>query len=303
MSNIDNPVAALGANPDDAVYQLYGYMAWALDIPEIGDILRSAAANPGMSTDQLKAQLEKTNWWQTTAQSEKQWQQLMAEDPATAQQQIGNKAAQIRTELTQNFGIVIDDYRLRQVAEQSLRWNWSDDQLKGALDAELRRVPNLLQSKIGVDYKALADQYGVPMSDATISTWAAHGVSGVHSQEEFRQYLVQQASMRYADNAPLQQFMAKGGTVGQFFDPYKQYAAQILGINPDEISFSDPKWTAAINARIDDKGTIGPMTTDQWIQYIKSNPIYGYSKTSQAQAESAGLQNTIGSLFGKAAPT
>jgi hypothetical protein len=303
MSNIDNPLAALGGlsgSPDDIVKQLYGYMAWALDIPEVGDILRMAAVN-GWSTDILKGKLEATNWWKTTGESERVWEQKQAEDPASAAQQIHNLASQIKTELT-GQGVTIDDGRISQVAEQALRWNWNNDQTKAALDAELQRSPDLLQSKVGTNFKALAAQYAVPLSDPVIAQWAAHSVSGVRSEEQFRQYLVNQASQRFASNAQLQTFMKQGGTVSQFFDPYKQYAAQILGVNPDSIDLTDPKWTAAINARIDDKGTVGPMSYDQWISYLKTNPAYNYQATTQGKTDQANLAQTIGQLFGKVAP-
>lgn len=306
MSNIENPIAALGGatGQDDAVIQLYGYMAWALNIPEVSSILRNAAADAAVgspwSTDKLQGALKDTNWWKTTADSERKWEQTVAEDPASAQQQIGNLAAQIRTQLS-GQGVTLDDSRIRQVAEQALRWDWSNDQTKAALDLELQRAPSVLMSKVGADFKALSGQYGVPISDAAIQQWAAHAISGVKTDEMFRQYLVQQANQRFADNAVLKDYMAKGGTVSQYFDPYRQIAGQILGVNPDNVDLSDPKWSAAINATIDDKGTIGPMTYDQWSQYLKTNPAFNYQATTNGKNDESSLGQTIGKMFGKIA--
>lgn len=306
MSDTSSPIAALGGAPgqDDAVIQLYGYMAWALNIPEVSDILRKAAADAAVgqpwATDKLQGALKNTSWWKTTSDSERQWEQTMAEDPGQAQQQIGNLAAQIRSELIQQ-GVALDDSRIRQVAEQSLRWNWSNDQTKAALDLELQRAPGVLMSKVGVDFKALASQFAVPISDAQIQTWAAHAISGEKPDELFRQYLVQQANQRFRDNHELLDYIAKGGTPSQYFDPYKQIAGQTLGVNPDNVDLSDPKWSAAINSTIDDKGTIGPMSYSQWETYLKTNAAFNYQATQQGQADQSSLADTIGKLFGKKA--
>ena len=306
MSMVDSPIAALGgaAGQNDAVVQLYGYMAWAWNIPEVGDILRRAAADAAVGSPwddaKLQATLKDTNWWKTTSDSERQWEQTVAEDPGQAQQQISNLASQIQQQLIQQ-GVSLDQSRIQQVAEQALRWNWDNNQTKAALDLELQRAPGVLMSKVGTDFKSLASQYGVPVSDAAIQQWAAHAISGVKSDEVFRQYLVQQANQRFADNAVLKDYMAKGGTVSQYFDPYRQIAGQILGVNPDNVDLSDPKWSAAINATIDDKGTIGPMTYDQWSAYLKTNPAFNYQATTNGKNDQSSLGNTIGRMFGKIA--
>jgi hypothetical protein len=303
MSNTEDPVAALGISydpndPNSLVRQLYGYMAWALDNPEVAAVLQQAAAT-GASPDVLKGMLEKTNWWKTTSDTDRQWQQLMAEDPASAQQQIAQKASTIRDALIQQ-GVSLDDNTINEIAQSSLRWQWTSQEEKAALDSELMRSPSILQSKVGTDYKALAGQYAVPLSDSTIQQWAAHSVSGVSSDEQYREYLVQQAGQRFAGNKNLTDFLGQGGTVSQYFDPYKQYAAQILGVNPNTINLTDDKWVAAINARQAD-GSIGAMTYDQWIQYLKTDPRYNYKDTANGKQDQADLAQTIGQMFGKVA--
>lgn len=281
---------------DDVARQMYGYMSWALDIPEVGGILRQAASL-GWSQAQLESAIEKTDWWKTTDDSAKQWQQLLANNPGEANSQIAQKEADIRSALVQQ-GVSLDDARLQQVASSALQFGWDDTQTKNALDSELMRSPDVLQSQVGTNYKALAAQYAVPLSDPTIQQWAAHSISGVSSDEQFREYLSQQAQSRFAGNSSLTTFLQGGGTVDQYFDPYKQYAAQTLGVNPDTIDLTDPKWSAAINAKIDDKGTIGAMSYQQWVQYMKTNPVYNYDKTTQGRDDAYSMARQIGTLFG-----
>jgi hypothetical protein len=67
------------------------------------------------------------------------------------------------------------------------------------------------------------------------------------------------------------------------------------------VDLSDPKWSAAINAKIDDKGTIGPMSYSQWETYLKTTPAFNYKDTQAGQADESSLGTTIGQLFGKVA--
>lgn len=295
-----NPINALGGggNIDDIVAQLYGYSGWALQIPEVGKVLRDAAAG-NWSPDRLKGELQKTNWWKTSSASSRTFQENMATDPASVQAQIAQGANKIRQEL-QAQGVTLDEGRIQEIASKAIEFGLDDAQTKMMLDSELMRSPDLAKSKVGTDFKALAQQYAVPLSDAALNAWSAHVVSGAQSDEQFREYLSQQAQDRFRDNAPLTKWLQGGGTVSQYFDPYKQYAAQTLGVNPDTIDLTDPKWSAAINAKQAD-GTISAMTYDQWVTHLKQDPQYNYSKTTQGTADGFGLGSFIGTTFGKVA--
>jgi hypothetical protein len=292
-----NPINALGGggNIDDIVAQLYGYSGWALQIPEVGKVLRDAAAG-NWSPDRLKGELEKTNWWKTSSATSRTFQENMATDPASVQAQIAQGANKIRQEL-QAQGVTLDEGRIQEIASKAIEFGLDDAQTKMMLDSELMRSPDLAKSKVGTDFKALAQQYAVPLSDAAINAWSAHVVSGAQSDEQFREYLSQQAQDRFRDNAPLTKWLQGGGTVSQYFDPYKQYAAQTLGVNPDTIDLTDPKWSAAVNSKQAD-GTISAMTYDQWVTHLKQDPQYNYSSTTQGIADGFGLATKLKTTMG-----
>jgi hypothetical protein len=256
----------------------------------------------GWSQAQMDSALQKTDWWKTTSDTKRQWIEKTSNDPASAQQQVSDKAATINSQLVQQ-GVRLDPSRVQDIATQALEFGWNDVETKAALDSELMRSPSVLASQVGTNYKALADQYGVGMSDERVQQWAAHSISGVRSDEEFRQYLVTQAKGMFQNNADVQKFLDDGGTTDQYFDPYKQDAATVLGVNPDSIHLSDPKWSAAINAQHLDAsgkpiGQIGSMTRQEWIQKLKSDPQYGYSSTTNGINDGAAIGATITSLFG-----
>jgi hypothetical protein len=305
----DSPSQALGiqpGSPDAVVGQLYGWMGWALGIPEVADILRRAAADAATgvawSQAQMDAALQATEWWKTSNDAKRAWIQKESQNPGEAASEVTQKASTISDQLIQS-GVRIDPGRLAEIARQSLEFGWDDVQTKAALDSELQRSPSVLASRVGVNYKALSDQFGVQISDQKLQKWAADSIAGIRSDDEFRQYLVVQAKGAFKDNADIQTFLDKGGTVDQYFDPFRQKAANLLGVDPDTIHFTDPKWSAAINAQQRDPsgkpmGVVGPMTLSEWESKLKDDPQYGYAKTPKGINEYQGLGATITQLFG-----
>ncbi len=302
MSDTFDPFGISGS-PEEIAKQLYGYSAWALEDPELtnpdsGMNVIMEAALKGWSPDMLKGALSKTSWWKTKSEAERNWENLLGSDNASAMKQISDKADEIRNELIQQ-GVNLDDGAIRNIAADALRFGMTDTQIKLALNAELQRSPSVLKSKIGAEYKALSRQYAVPMADATIQKWAADSISGVSSDEFYRQYLVNQAKARFQDPT-LGKFLDAGGTVDQYADPYRQMASQVLGIDPNTVDFSDPKWIAAINVK-DDKGNVRSMNYDEWTTYLKSDANYGWDKTNDAKAQAQQFVDKLGQAFGKVA--
>lgn len=76
------------------VRETYGHMAWAIDHPEIGPILRQAAEDD-WSPARLRGAINQTDWWSRTADAQRQWQALEGEDPAEATRQINQRAEEV----------------------------------------------------------------------------------------------------------------------------------------------------------------------------------------------------------------
>lgn len=75
---------------------------------------------------------------------------------------------------------------------------------------------------------------------------------------------------------------------------YKQYAAQILERDPNQIDmFQGPFLDAFGNAEK------GQMSLGDWVAKLKSDPRYGYQNTKAANRDSQSLALTIAKAFGK----
>jgi hypothetical protein len=290
-----NALGIAAGSTEDTVQQLYGYLSTYLSIPEVADLLRKAAIEEWPQS-KLEAALAQTDWWKNSQESSRQFDVKWETDRGSVDAQIATQVASLRADLVKQ-GVPIDDSRLYDIAKESIRMNWSTEQTKAAMDSELQRT-SLIQSRVGTDYKALVQQYAVEMSDPTISQYAAHSISGIGSDELFREELVRRAKSRFRD-VSLGKFLDGGGTTSQFYDDYKQRSAARLGINPDTIDLSDPKWFVALNGRDQKTGEIRAMTVDEWDKYMMTDPRYGYQNTPQAKQDAYAFADQIGTLFGK----
>src|SRR5690242_1146354 len=59
----------------------YGYVGAILDNPEVGQVLRTAAAQ-GWTKERLQGAIFNTNWWRNTSASQRAWEVLKSTDPA-----------------------------------------------------------------------------------------------------------------------------------------------------------------------------------------------------------------------------
>jgi hypothetical protein len=63
---------------------------------------------------------------------------------------------------------------------------------------------------------------------------------------------------------------------------------------PESIDFNDPKFSMAFGTR--DKPS---MSLSEWMDTLKSDPKYGYDKTSQAKSDARSMVMSMAKAFGK----
>lgn len=74
--------------PSEQILRDYPSFAYLLNDPEIGPLLLEAIdPNKGFDAATFQAKIMQTNWWKTSSASQRQWETLIATDPATAEQQ------------------------------------------------------------------------------------------------------------------------------------------------------------------------------------------------------------------------
>lgn len=262
------------------------------------------AVSEGWSSDRIEAALENTDWWKNTDQSTRQWQALSATDPATASQKLQdaqitlqNLQDQLGIHLSQAGGIGSPYAHLLNLA---VTQGWDETRLKYELIAA-QQGGQVSGGDLGANaaqVKAMANDYGVPLSDLQTTQWAQWLTQGNASADTIKGYLIEQAKSLFPS---LSTALDQGITVAQYADPYKQLAVQELGVNPSDINWTDPKWNAALNQVDPKSGQRVSMSLDQWLSTIRSDPRYGYDTTQQGRQSATQLASALQQKFGAAA--
>lgn len=151
-------------------------------------------------------------------------------------------------------------------------------------------------AETAAQFRDLAKKYLVPLSDDTLSTWATKTLSGETLENGFLEYVKEQAKSR---RPHLAKAIDEGFTVEQYYEPYREQAAQLLEISPTSIDLNDPKWARAIDGVDPQTGMAAPMPLYEWANVLRTDGTYGYDRTEGARSEAARLAERINQTFGR----
>lgn len=287
------------ASWQEAAKELYGgYYAIVQSVPELQGLLQRAYTER-WSRDRFEYELRQTNWWKTNSDSARQWDIQSQIDPATAAQQIRDRVADMKALAMNEYGINVSDSVLNGLARTSIRLGWSQQLIAQAVGLEVTRTPGAMSQLaagfLGQSLRTTAKEFGVPLSEQVQNGWLTDIVTGKQTRQTFQSYVLTTAKRLYPTIASQ---LDSGQTFQQIVDPYRNFAAQILELNPEVIDFIDPKWTKAINFA-DDKGNKRVMGFDEWGDYLRQDRQFGYEYTSQAEQRAYQVVNDLANLFGK----
>lgn len=264
---------------------------------EVKNVLLTAAEKE-YSPAKLQAELSKTSWWQRTASQARQWDSDYAQDRATGDSLLAQTRDQIATE-ARKLGVTLTAADLGTLALNVRRLGWSDQQVAESLAAHFRqRTAKPGTGTATVDQlRAQAADYGLQLSDHTLTVWTQRILGGNADPAGFTSYLVKQAKSLYPSIA---QDISDGTTVRDYFDPYVQTASRVLGISPEEVDLSDNRWRRAL-VQVDPKtGQRTPMSLDDWEVDLRTNSIYGYDKTTNGRRDAATFATQLARQVGYA---
>lgn len=285
------------ADWEAAAKEIYGgYYAILEKFPELKKLLMEAIAFK-YSREKFQYELRQTEWYKTTTSSAREWDISAGLDPETARQQIADQAQKIRQSAL-NMGVRLTDNLLNQLAENSLRFAWTEQDLNVAIADEANRGGGsaLAQGFFGQQARSTAADFGVRLSDSTLSDWATRLATGQETFQSYQDYLLNSAKALYPTLAG---GFDRGLSFGQMTDPYAQVASRILEIPVAQVDFTDPKWAQAFTMK-NEKGEQVPMTYGEWSDYLRTNPAFGYEYTDEAVNKAYTVVNQLAELFGRA---
>lgn len=293
------PTPATSATPATSQDLASRYPQWAFlaNDPEVGPILReaqaSADAGAPWTSDRIQAEIEKTNWYRSNSDSVRQAQALAATNPATYGQTVFSLQQQIAT-VAEQAGYYIDPSLTRDLATRAQAQAMTAEQLRQAIF----QLPGTWTGTSAVtgSIKQTAAQYGITLSDSTVQEYARKIAGGVLTQDGVNAGLKELAKGKFPSIAKQ---LDEGFTVEQLFDPFRQQAAQMLGVSPESISLNDPKWNRALNQPT--KDGVQMMTLYDWQRLLRTDKSYGWDGSEQARNASADFATKLLRTFGAVA--
>lgn len=283
----------------DYIAENYPDVAALLDIsPEVKAVLL-AAAEKEYTPAKLRSELAKTKWWRTTVATAREWDAGYARDKATGDALLGQTRTDISVQ-AQRLGVRLNASELARMALNVRRLGWTQQQVADALAGRFsqRKAKAGLGTASAGQIRTLAADYGVTLSDREVDAWTQRLLAGRLDDAGVRAELINRAKRLYptiADN------LDNDTTVRDYFDPYVQRASQLLGLNPEEVNFTDSKWQRAI-ARVDPKtGQRMPMDFDQWEKELRTNPIYGFDRSTNGRAAASEFATALQRAMGQVA--
>lgn len=271
----------------------YGWAAALADEPDVAAILADYAANT-ISLDEAERRFRGSGFYQRTTEGERNWKILERTDPAEAAKA---KSAQFTNlmAVAAKAGVAVDQKRIAGLVDITLRYGWSDAQVARYMAAEFKYDPTGQRAGLTQTLKNKVREYLVPLSDATLTSWGQSIISGTKTEEDFDLYLRAQAKSMFPGMAGA--LDDPNLTTRDYLNPYAQVTASTLGINADDINWTEPKWIRAVN-QVDDKGNRSVMSIADWQRTLISDPAFGYDQTANGKAAKAdlgrGLLQTLG---------
>ena len=184
----------------------------------------------------------------------------------------------------------------------SINRGWTGDTLKAETYKEVfRRNPDgvyanptaVKRATQGNDYlnmQLIAKNY---FNEAPQSTIESILIGGITVDDFQRQQRVM-AKQRYGH---LSELIDQGVTLEDLASNYRQSAAKLLEIDPNQIDMSQGEYEVALS--FGEEGKKRAMTTGEWEKLLRTDARYGWEKTENAKSEARSLASNIAEAFGR----
>jgi len=241
--------AGYGTAVEQAISAKYPFMAAFMNHPEVGPLLRRAA-ELGWGEAELYGAVQNTSWWQSTSAAARQWELLVAEDPAEAGRLSGQTASTMFNR-AKSLGVDISGGQIQSLAMTATKNGWTDaqvvDQLLQSVNWASVQGGDLTALRDSV--KQVAGNYLVAVSDQTAQQYAMSIASGEMSEAGVVSIMQRQSKDRFGWMA---EQIDQGVTPSQYFAPIRDVIARELEVAPDAVDLMDPKWMGMIERPGDD---------------------------------------------------
>ncbi|AYY11615.1 hypothetical protein EF847_01600 [Actinobacteria bacterium YIM 96077] len=264
----------------------------------IMDVLRKARDGK-WAPDRVAQEIRNSDWYQSTAESERQNLLLKHQDPAEFQARRESVRAEVfRVSRETGLGWGIEDGALHKAADMALLNNWSETQIRnhlaglGSVEQRMKKGKALTGDAGAAEamVRQLSQDFGIDISDSFRRTMVSNMAHGKWDENYARNYFAGKARNKYR---ALADDIDRGMTVREAAEPYTNAMAQLLEINPAEADLNDPLIKKAITSRD------GLMDMQEFETRVRNDERWMRTKNAQDDFMSAGRE--ILQLFGQIA--
>lgn len=280
--------------------QDYGVSAGFLEkYPDMVEFVNRAIDND-YEPDRFMAELEQTDFGKERTQAQEAFD-IAIEGPQAEdlQKKIDDRVSQLKQEFM-TAGIQLSESELNRFGREIVRSDLSNQDVLAFMASQFS-VPSAgggdmagVSSQIYAELRDMARQYGLTMSDSTLQSKVRTGIEQGSNWQSWvegqRNVFREQAKLQY----PTLGDRLNDYTVDQLMEPYLNDAADLLGLSRQQLSAMDPMWQKALN------GPNGPLSRDEWMRTLKTDPKYGWDRTVRARQEYSYLADELLSVFGMA---
>lgn len=299
----DAEATALIDEVEALVRTQYPTMAWALDHPDLGPLLREAAEQK-WDPVKLQGELQATTWWQETSASARSFAIMKETDPAEYQRNFDEAQSRVVSMMRQ-LGVDITPESIQGLVEDTLTLGLTQEQMRiailsgaGAIDLgalEAGEVGGLVASS-KQQIEQISRSYLLGLDDESMKSWINKITAGTHTLDSFTEYA---QGMAKAQLPFLSTFIDQGIAPEEALAPYRSAVAQTLEILPGQVDFMDPRYQSVL--RVQEGDTQRLATTSEMKQNTRKVFQNEWQKTSGAKQVATQLSQQIAETFGRRA--
>lgn len=276
----------------------YGYAAKFYDKVPGMDKFLDQAVKEQWTPEEAAARFADLPWYRQHSDAERSWTILQTSRPGEAKRQREERYNEIQ-QMYRELGVPLSAERLQSLVKQSLVGGWNPDEIRDAVSAEFEYKPDEtfggLAGQSIDDLTERAAAYAVPLSNATLEKWTTNILRGEATKEDFDAHLKAQAKSLFPEFA--EDLDRTGMTTSDYLSSYAETAGRTLGIDPDEVDWTQPKWQGLIFGR-DDKGARHLRTLAEAGKVLRTDDAFGYDSTTDAIDKAARLKQELAQTMG-----
>lgn len=282
--------------------QDYGFaLAFMQSDPELAKLFNQAVKNT-WAPEKFIAQLRDTKWFKANSANVRNAILQETGDPATYQANVAQMAATVKQTWTKLFGTAdMDDAQLNAWAETAHRMGWSEAQLVAQMTKGLDYQKLLVKKDLGGTAAEAAQQidqlissYGIDLGSQWKAAQIEKIVEGNDTLGGVQNRLRDLAKQEYgAFSAQID----AGQTIAEIADPYRQKMADLLELNPNDVTLKDSMIQKALKQRAQD-GRPAALTLTDFADEVRKDQRWQY--TDNAREQVSNLTQSLLSSFGLA---